>query len=565
MTDFLTTLAARTLGLTSVLQPVIASMFAPGQMIASDDATTPAAMANSQSEQLAQQGDTEGIRQTQLPDLSHSPLVAQGNHAAAISRLPYSYMNAFTRELSQPVDNTSQEIVSQERQALVKTIIIENSASTNQSSASVINSQSPVQLTTTSVTNPVATLPNQINPPLQTDSQTGQTQAAILSTSEIIQTKINTATPGLPAHEITPTPVKPSLNQVVYTSENEPSSQVNSVTTATPGLPAHEITPIPVKPSLNQVVYTSENEPSSQVNSVTTATPGLPAHEITPIPVKPSLNQVVYTSENEPSSQVNSVTTATLGLPAHEITPTPVKPSLNQVVYTSENEPSSQVNSVTTATLGLPAHEITPIPVKPSLNQVVYTSENEPSSQVNNITTATLGLPAHEITPTPVKPSLNQVVYTSENELSSQVNNVTTATLGLPAHEITPTPVEPKIQPMNTSITKLVITGNIQPHIDSAISRPLNPQFPIPTVKPVAAVTQSSMYSYVDNPGKRFKDSANNESTTVVTTPTINVTIGRIEVRATKPPTTPPPTKTTQKNQSLSLQDYLKQRQGGNS
>ncbi|WP_208339705.1 hypothetical protein, partial [Aetokthonos hydrillicola] len=283
MTDFLTTLAARTLGLTSVLQPVIASMFAPGQMIASDDATTPAAMANSQSEQLAQQGDTEGIRQTQLPDLSHSPLVAQGNHAAAISRLPYSYMNAFTRELSQPVDNTSQEIVSQERQALVKTIIIENSASTNQSSASVINSQSPVQLTTTSVTNPVATLPNQINPPLQTDSQTGQTQAAILSTSEIIQTKINTATPGLPAHEITPIPVKPSLNQVVYTSENEPSSQVNSVTTATPGLPAHEITPTPVKPSLNQVVYTSENEPSSQVNSVTTATPGLPAHDITPM------------------------------------------------------------------------------------------------------------------------------------------------------------------------------------------------------------------------------------------------------------------------------------------
>ncbi|WP_445173407.1 hypothetical protein [Microcoleus sp.] len=51
----------------------------------------------------------------------------------------------------------------------------------------------------------------------------------------------------------------------------------------------------------------------------------------------------------------------------------------------------------------------------------------------------------------------------------------------------------------------------------------------------------------------------------VETTPTIQISIGRIEVRASQPPTPPPRTKSAQRGPTQSLQDYLKQRHGGKS
>ena len=65
------------------------------------------------------------------------------------------------------------------------------------------------------------------------------------------------------------------------------------------------------------------------------------------------------------------------------------------------------------------------------------------------------------------------------------------------------------------------------------------------------------------------RNAANFDPTTrlnpVETTPTIQISIGRIEVRANQPQTPPPRTKSTQRGPTQSLQDYLKQRQGGNS
>ena len=49
----------------------------------------------------------------------------------------------------------------------------------------------------------------------------------------------------------------------------------------------------------------------------------------------------------------------------------------------------------------------------------------------------------------------------------------------------------------------------------------------------------------------------------VETTPTIQISIGRIEVRASQPPTPPTRTKSAQRGPTQSLQDYLKQRHGG--
>ena len=51
----------------------------------------------------------------------------------------------------------------------------------------------------------------------------------------------------------------------------------------------------------------------------------------------------------------------------------------------------------------------------------------------------------------------------------------------------------------------------------------------------------------------------------VETTPTIQISIGRIEVRASQPPTPPPRTESAQRGPTQSLQDYLKQRHGGKS
>ncbi|MEW6496798.1 MAG: hypothetical protein AB1589_30385 [Cyanobacteriota bacterium] len=69
------------------------------------------------------------------------------------------------------------------------------------------------------------------------------------------------------------------------------------------------------------------------------------------------------------------------------------------------------------------------------------------------------------------------------------------------------------------------------------------------------------------NPTHR-RNAANFDPTTrlnpVETTPTIQISIGRIEVRASQPQTPPARTKSTQRGPTQSLQDYLKQRQGGN-
>ncbi|MBD2066013.1 hypothetical protein H6F93_00405 [Leptolyngbya sp. FACHB-671] len=56
-----------------------------------------------------------------------------------------------------------------------------------------------------------------------------------------------------------------------------------------------------------------------------------------------------------------------------------------------------------------------------------------------------------------------------------------------------------------------------------------------------------------------------NQLNSVETTPTIQISIGRIEVRASQPPTPPPRTKSAQRGPTQSLQDYLKQRHGGKS
>lgn len=88
-------------------------------------------------------------------------------------------------------------------------------------------------------------------------------------------------------------------------------------------------------------------------------------------------------------------------------------------------------------------------------------------------------------------------------------------------------------------------------------------------VKPLIVISQQlSNSSIADNTGNLREFARKNgrgiSGASSVSKPTIQVTIGRIEVRSSQPPTAPASnTKTNRRNPSVSLQDYLKQRDGG--
>ncbi len=85
------------------------------------------------------------------------------------------------------------------------------------------------------------------------------------------------------------------------------------------------------------------------------------------------------------------------------------------------------------------------------------------------------------------------------------------------------------------------------------------------TVKPIVKPKQLSIYPQIT---EKLNDKKSNRSQSEIiadpsSTPTIQVTIGRIEIRMNDKPLTPKtPTKPTAKESGLSLQNYLKQRQG---
>ncbi|MEA5513593.1 hypothetical protein, partial [Nodularia sp. UHCC 0506] len=85
------------------------------------------------------------------------------------------------------------------------------------------------------------------------------------------------------------------------------------------------------------------------------------------------------------------------------------------------------------------------------------------------------------------------------------------------------------------------------------------------TIKPVVMTHPSSIYPQMELESRQSERINQRETVPATPTPTITVSIGRIEVKAS-PQNTPPRThKSTRKEPGLSLQDYLKQRQGGKS
>jgi hypothetical protein len=90
MSDFLTTLAARSLGLASVMQPAIASLFSPG-MVVNDDY-----------EGWEQTKEGENFVSSSLYELATPNL-------PAISRLPLSQISADAPELQQSIESNNIE------------------------------------------------------------------------------------------------------------------------------------------------------------------------------------------------------------------------------------------------------------------------------------------------------------------------------------------------------------------------------------------------------------------------------------------------------------------------
>ncbi|MDB9346565.1 hypothetical protein PN509_07185 [Nodularia spumigena CS-588/02] len=238
--------------------------------------------------------------------------------------------------------------------------------------------------------------------------------------------------------------------------------------------------------------------------------------------------------------------------------------SVNTQRLTSNQPNSTLVNS----------NQITAIQVKPIVTQV-----NEISTVVNQDS------PAAEISSDNIKLDSTQRQPNSQSQIKSSLINSQKATPirseflnnkdknkvnnylqnNLIVAENPSVLSQPqKIPNLNTPIVKsfpdspsdVVISQNSIP--SASLS-----QKTASTIKPVVMTHPSSIYPQMELESRQSERINQRETVPATPTPTITVSIGRIEVRAS-PQNTPPKThKSTRKEPGLSLQDYLKQRQGG--
>ncbi|MDB9316790.1 hypothetical protein [Nodularia spumigena] len=473
MTDFLTTLATRTLGLTPVMQPLIASIFTAGEVYSASDA----------------EYESNGVdweRSHQIPSISQIQSENPG----------FNSVNTQVLTSNQPNSNlvNSDEIAPVQVEPIVTQI---DSISKIDEIKTVVNNDSSAEIPSNNIQRLTSNQPNStlVNPAQITPVQIEPIVTQINENPEIdeIKTVVNNDSSA----EI------PSNNIQRLTSNQPNSTLVN---------PA-QITPVQVEPIVTQI---NENP---EIDEIKTVVNNDSSAEI------PFDNTQRLTSNQPNSTLVNS----------NQITAIQVKPIVTQV-----NEISTVVNQDS------PAAEISSDNIKLDSTQRQPNSQSQIKSSLINSQKAT-----------PIRSEF------LNNKDKNKVNNYLQNNL-IVAENPSVLSQPQKIPNLNTPIVKsfpdspsdVVISQNSIP--SASLS-----QKTASTIKPVVMTHPSSIYPQMELESRQSERINQRETVPATPTPTITVSIGRIEVRAS-PQNTPPKThKSTRKEPGLSLQDYLKQRQGG--
>ncbi|KZL49178.1 hypothetical protein A2T98_14285 [Nodularia spumigena CENA596] len=538
MTDFLTTLATRTLGLTPVMQPLIASIFTAGEIYSAFDG----------------EYESNGVdweRSHEIPSISQiqseNPGFNSVNTQFLTSNQPNSTLVNSDKIAPVQVEPIVTQIDSIPEIDEINTVVHNDSSATeipsdniqrltsNQPNSTLVNSDKIAPVQVEPIVTQIDSIPeiDEINTVVHNDS----------SATEIPSNDIQRLTSNQP-------------NSTLFNSDEIAPSQVEPIAT--------QIDSIPEIDEINTVVHndSSAEIPSDNIQTLTSSqqTSDLvnPA-QIAPVQVKPivtqinsipeidEINTVVHndSSAKIPSDNIQTLSsnqqTSDLVNPA-QITPVKVEPIVTQI-----NEISTVVNQDYTAA------EI------PSDNTQLDSTQRPPNSQSQIKSTLTNSQKA-----TPIR------VESFNNKDKTKVNNYLQKNLIVaenPSVSLNSILIKPqKIPNLNTAIVKslpdspsdVVISQNSIP--SASLS-----QKTASTIKPVVMTHPSAIYPQMELESRQSERINQRETVPATPTPTITVSIGRIEVRAS-PQNTPPKThKSTRKEPGLSLQDYLKQRQGGKS
>ncbi|MBW4644935.1 MAG: hypothetical protein KME23_18410 [Goleter apudmare HA4340-LM2] len=643
--DFLTTLAARTLGLTPVIQPAIASLFAPQSPIGSDYLE-----------------ECRGVENFDIHDDNSftanssslsSPLVSSGNSLGAISRLPYSQIlvaipdtelgqqEQVNRSLSSPTnyqpvpiqsipetvvsppqpllnsvtskqqsDNqenpsnsevddvtkrlASSQIVDSEIEPVTPQPLSAQNAMSNDKTHSIYtqsmdllhqtedgelgnaNSQANVPL--------VEPLTNNINLKLSIDSQSAianpDTQLSFThkqsnmipppAIPDQIQRQVDAATP-LPSQSLT--------------SPNLPWERSESVTPRVEPL-INQIDLQPQAPNQQHFDSQSQEFPNSKETEIFTSTmevlqpestaspPSIvPINAVTPV-VSPLENQQPFVSPRQENLGTAQITPTVESSQSRISAPSVFSPLENQQPFVSQPQENSG-NSGIIPTVESSQSQVSAIPVvSPLENQQTFVSPRQENSGTVQITRTRVDSIA---TNSAFQTLESQTVQRTTDNTSSSQRQIAQQTSQVSAAipRLTTVAAEQQFsqqpQANRTVSTPTVVTSLVDKRRFGSAESSQAWEFPArlpsenfthentPKIKPLVVMSQQR------SPDLENETQLNNKRETSPVLPlTVQVTIGRIEVRSSPTPTAPKANnKSTPRQPSVSLQDYLKQRQGG--
>ncbi len=568
MTDFLTTLATRTLGLTPVMQPMIASIFTAGEIYSAFDGEYESNGVEWERSLEIPKTDKISIPQTNpvFKSIDEQPLIS--NQQNSKFEVKSTLINS---EKIAPFQVKQLDSIPEINE--IKPAFPQDSPERSQNTLAEI------------AVNPVT--PSAINQIPEIESTQLQQNSEFQVKSTLVRSE-----------KITPIQVEPIFKKLDLIPE------INEIKTAFPQDSSEksqntlaEISVNPVTPSAINQIPEIESTQLQQNSDFQVKSTLVNPEQAAPIQVEPSVKQLDLIPEiNEIKPAFPQDSPERLQNTLAEISVNPVTPSsINQIPEIESTQLQQNSDFQVKSTLVNP-EQAAPIRVEPVVKQL------DSIPEINEIKTVfPIDLPARpqntlvkisEIDSAQFQPTskfeIKSTLVNLQKTVSSRVeslknqdkirendyiqNNLTMVENTSISPDSTLTQPQ-KSQDLNTIIVKSLpdslITQNIHPS-DVVISQNSLPsaslsQKTASTIKPVVMTHPSSVYPQIELESRQSERVNQRQSVaeTQTPTPTITVSIGRIEVKA-NPQSTPPKThKSTRKEPGLSLQDYLKQRQGG--
>ncbi|WP_413173211.1 hypothetical protein [Anabaena azotica] len=574
MADFLTTLAIRTLGLTPVMQPMIASRFAVGMggmrevgeigrmreiggdIYLSSDLVNSEKIAPIGVEPVANQlepiPEIEEITQSSLPtDYSE--------------RLPKIYSEISVNPVTPTLVN--QISPSEDKRLLSK----KQQTPEFETRSNLVNSEKVTQIGFEPVTNQldaISEIEEITQSSLPTDSSERlQKQSLEISVNPVASTFVNQISSSEDTRLL-------SKKQEIPEFEIK-SNLVNS----------EKVTQIGVEPVVNQLDAIPEREEITQSLSSIDSSEKLQKQslEISVNPVSPKLVNPISPSEDTrllskkqeiPESEIKSNL-----VNFEKVAPIEVEPVVNQL------DAIPEIKEIIQSSLPIGSSErLKKLSLEMSTNPVTPTLVNRilPIKAAQLLTSNQQNLKAEEksalvnsekVAFFQMKPLINKEQIKEENFSENNLIRLGNSSLALNNIPISINNQSQNLPDLNTVIVKSQIDSQI-PHIiqnpDVGISQTswksasLSQQTSS-KIKPVVMPHPSSVYPQLELESRQSERVNQREYVPEIQTPTptIQVSIGRIEVRVSNQNTSSKSShKSTRKESGLSLQDYLKQRQG---